>query len=108
MNAFFLMLTVFMVTMGRLGDIYGRRRVLCTGVIVFALASFLAGTAWACEHLWIRYAYSGDLDDLEFAYPIIKGAVQCYMGMLIEEPKHGVEPGPAGDHRRLPGDQLDL
>jgi EmrB/QacA subfamily drug resistance transporter len=34
-----------MVTMGRLGDIYGRRRVLYTGVVVFALASFLAGTA---------------------------------------------------------------
>ena len=45
MNAFFLMLTVFMVTMGRLGDIYGRRRVLYTGVIVFALASLLAGPA---------------------------------------------------------------
>jgi MFS family permease len=45
MNAFFLMLTVFMVTMGRLGDIYGRRRVFYTGVIVFTLASFLAGTA---------------------------------------------------------------
>jgi EmrB/QacA subfamily drug resistance transporter len=45
MNAFFLMLTVFMVTMGRLGDIYGRRRVLYIGVVVFALASFLAGTA---------------------------------------------------------------
>jgi MFS family permease len=45
MNAFFLMLTVFMVTMGRLGDIYGRRRVLYAGVTVFALASFLAGTA---------------------------------------------------------------
>ena len=45
MNAFFLMLTVFMVTMGRLGDIYGRRRVFYTGVIAFALASFLAGMA---------------------------------------------------------------
>jgi EmrB/QacA subfamily drug resistance transporter len=45
MNAFFLMLTVFMVTMGRLGDIYGRRRALYIGVVVFALASFLAGTA---------------------------------------------------------------
>jgi EmrB/QacA subfamily drug resistance transporter len=51
MNAFFLMLTVFMVTMGRLGDIYGRRRVLYTGVIVFALASFLAGTAEDPEFL---------------------------------------------------------
>ncbi|MGE5146180.1 MAG: MFS transporter [Candidatus Eiseniibacteriota bacterium] len=45
MNAFFLMLTVFMVTMGRLGDIYGRRLVFYIGVVVFALASFLAGTA---------------------------------------------------------------
>ena len=45
MNAFFLMLTIFMVTMGRVGDIYGRRRALYAGVIIFALASFLAGTA---------------------------------------------------------------
>ena len=45
MNAFFLMLTVFMVTTGRLGDIYGRRRALYLCVIVFALASFLAGAA---------------------------------------------------------------
>jgi EmrB/QacA subfamily drug resistance transporter len=51
MNAFFLMLTVFMVTMGRLGDIYGRRRALYTGVIVFALASFLAGTAESPQFL---------------------------------------------------------
>lgn len=51
MNAFFLMLTVFMVTMGRLGDIYGRRRVLYIGVVVFALASFLAGTAQDPEFL---------------------------------------------------------
>jgi MFS family permease len=39
------MLTVFMVTTGRLGDIYGRRRALYSAVIVFALASFLAGIA---------------------------------------------------------------
>lgn len=51
MNAFFLMLTVFMVTMGRLGDIYGRRRVLYAGVIVFAAASIIAGTAGTAEIL---------------------------------------------------------
>jgi len=51
--------------------------------------SFLAGTAWACEHLWTRYAHSGSKEDLNFAYPIIKGAAECYLGMLIEEPKHG-------------------
>lgn len=51
MNAFFLMLTVFMVTAGRIGDIYGRRRVLYAGVVIFALASFLAGTAGSPEFL---------------------------------------------------------
>jgi len=51
MNAFFLMLTVFMVTTGRLGDIYGRRRALYFCVIVFALASFLAGAADSPEFL---------------------------------------------------------
>ena len=51
MNAFFLMLTVFMVTMGRLGDIYGRRRVLYVGVIVFGVASLLAGLANSPEFL---------------------------------------------------------
>ncbi len=45
MNGFFMMLTIFMVTMGRLGDVYGRRKALYTGVAVFALASFLAGTS---------------------------------------------------------------
>ncbi|MCP4319230.1 MAG: MFS transporter [Hyphomicrobiales bacterium] len=51
MNGFILMMTVFMVTMGRLGDIYGRRLVLYIGVIVFALASFLAGTSQSPEFL---------------------------------------------------------
>jgi MFS family permease len=40
-----------MVTMGRLGDVFGRRRVLYSGVIVFALASFLAGTSPSAEFL---------------------------------------------------------
>ncbi len=51
MNSFILMLTVFMVTMGRLGDIHGRRKVLYAGVIVFALASFLAGFSWNPQFL---------------------------------------------------------
>lgn len=51
MNAFFLMLTVFMVTMGRIGDLYGRRRTLYTGVVIFALASLLAGAAPNAETL---------------------------------------------------------
>lgn len=45
MNSFVLMLTVMMVTAGRLGDIFGRRRALYIGVIVFGAASFLAGAS---------------------------------------------------------------
>lgn len=32
---------------GRLGDMFGRRRVLLTGTSIFGLASLLAGTAWS-------------------------------------------------------------
>ena len=51
MNAFFLMLTVFIVATGRLGDLCGRQRVLYLGVLVFAAASFLAGTAESAAFL---------------------------------------------------------
>ena len=51
MNAFILMLTTFMVTTGRLGDIYGRRKILYTGAIVFTLASLVAGIAQGTEIL---------------------------------------------------------
>ncbi|MEM7445389.1 MAG: MFS transporter [Pseudomonadota bacterium] len=43
MNAFFMMLAMFMVTMGRVGDIYGRRIVLYIGVLAFGVASAMAG-----------------------------------------------------------------
>jgi EmrB/QacA subfamily drug resistance transporter len=45
MNAFFMALAMFMVTMGRLGDIYGRRRVLYIGVVVFGAASIACSVA---------------------------------------------------------------
>ncbi len=51
MNTFFMMLTVFMVTMGRLGDVYGRRRVLYIGVVIFTIASVLAGMSPNAEFL---------------------------------------------------------
>ncbi len=38
---------VFLITGGRLGDLYGRKRVFLTGVICFTLASALCGTAWS-------------------------------------------------------------
>ncbi|SHN33729.1 drug resistance transporter, EmrB/QacA subfamily [Streptomyces yunnanensis] len=44
-NVFIVALSMFMVTMGRLADRYGRRRVLYTGTAVFGVASLAAGFA---------------------------------------------------------------
>ncbi|MBO0652863.1 MFS transporter [Streptomyces triculaminicus] len=44
-NMFIVALSMFMVTMGRLADAYGRRRVLYAGTVVFGLASLGAGFA---------------------------------------------------------------
>lgn len=44
-NLFILALSSFMVIMGRLADLYGRRRILYIGMITFGLASLLAGLA---------------------------------------------------------------
>ena len=46
-NAYLLAFTVPMVAAGRLADIFGRRRVLLIGIIVFVVASALCGLAQA-------------------------------------------------------------
>lgn len=43
MNAFFLGISAFMASMGKVADIYGRRLVFYIGTIIFALASIGAG-----------------------------------------------------------------
>jgi alpha-L-fucosidase 2 len=48
-----------------------------------------SGSAWLCEHLWEHYAFAPDRKYLQWAYPIMKGSAEFYLGMLIEEPKHG-------------------
>jgi EmrB/QacA subfamily drug resistance transporter len=44
-NAYTLSFAVLLVTGGRLGDIFGRRRMFLFGVVVFGLSSFLIGLA---------------------------------------------------------------
>ncbi len=39
MNAYLLAITVFVVTAGRLGDMFGRKRLFLIGMVVFALGS---------------------------------------------------------------------
>lgn len=43
MNAFFLGISAFMASMGKVADIYGRRRVFYIGTLIFGLASLGAG-----------------------------------------------------------------
>jgi EmrB/QacA subfamily drug resistance transporter len=45
MNGYLLAITVFVVTAGRLGDMFGRKRLFLAGTVVFALGSALSGAA---------------------------------------------------------------
>ena len=46
------------------------------------------GGAWLCLHLWEHYAYSGDRNFLRENYPVMKGAAQFLLDLLVEDPKH--------------------
>ena len=46
------------------------------------------GSAWLSQHIWSHYLYSGDVEFLRRMYPVLKGASQFYLAMLVKEPKH--------------------
>ena len=46
------------------------------------------GGAWLCQHLWEHYAFTGDKEFLKEYYPILKGAAQFLVEVMVEEPKH--------------------
>lgn len=45
MNAYLLAIAVFVVTAGRLGDMFGRKRVFLAGLVLFAVGSVVSGAA---------------------------------------------------------------
>jgi alpha-L-fucosidase 2 len=47
------------------------------------------GGAWMCEHLWEHYDYNRDKAYLQRIYPVLKGASEFFLSMLVSEPKHG-------------------
>ena len=78
------------------------------------------GGAWLCTHLWDRYDYGRDLDDLRSVYPLMRGAalfhldtlqVDAASGLLVTNPSlspenahpHGASicAGPAMDQQIL-------
>jgi alpha-L-fucosidase 2 len=46
------------------------------------------GGAWLCQHLWEHYAYTGDKEFLKEYYPVMRGAAQFLLEVMVEEPKH--------------------
>jgi alpha-L-fucosidase 2 len=47
-----------------------------------------SGAGWFSQHLWNHYVFSGDTDYLRSIYPVIKGAAQFFLDVLVEEPSH--------------------
>ena len=45
MNAYLLVFAVSLITTGRLGDLYGRKRIFAMGLVLFTLASLACGFA---------------------------------------------------------------
>jgi EmrB/QacA subfamily drug resistance transporter len=58
-GAYILVLAVFLITAGRLGDLFGRRRVFLVGVAVFTAASAAAGMAQSPGQLIAARAVQG-------------------------------------------------
>jgi alpha-L-fucosidase 2 len=51
--------------------------------------STIIGSAWLCQHIWNHYLYTGDKTFLREMYPILRGASEFYLAMLVVEPRHG-------------------
>ncbi|MCX7048715.1 MAG: glycoside hydrolase family 95 protein [Candidatus Sumerlaeota bacterium] len=45
------------------------------------------GGAWLCQHLWTHYEFSGDRQFLKEYYPVMKGAAQFLLELMIADPK---------------------
>lgn len=58
-NAYILAFGGFLLLGGRLGDLFGRRRVFTCGLLVFAAASLLGGVAWSPEMVVTARAAQG-------------------------------------------------
>ena len=47
------------------------------------------GGAWLLQHLWDRWDYGRDPDELRSAYPLLKGAAEFFAATLVEDPGTG-------------------
>ena len=84
------------------GEVTARETYGCRGWVAHTLSSawgfsephryssyglFTGGGSWICQNLWDHYAFTGDRQFLQRAYPILKGSVLFYMDYMVEHPK---------------------
>ena len=46
------------------------------------------GGAWLCQDIWEHYAFTGDKPFLKEYYPIMRGAAQFLLELMVVDPKH--------------------
>ncbi|MFY9115221.1 MAG: glycoside hydrolase family 95 protein [Dethiobacteria bacterium] len=51
--------------------------------------STVSGSGWLASHLWEHYAFYPEREYLQEIYPVLKGAAQFYLDMLISLPGSG-------------------
>lgn len=70
MNAYLLASAVFLLPLGRLSDIVGRKKIFTGGIVFFALTTFLCGLAWSLPSLIIFRIIQGLSSAMIFATAI--------------------------------------
>ncbi|MBK5351360.1 MFS transporter [Pseudomonas sp. TH41] len=88
--AYLLAITTLIVSVGRLGDMTGRRRLLLTGVGVFTLASALCGVAPTLEFLIAARALQG------LGAAIMMALTMAFVGETVTKAKTGSAMGLLG------------
>ena len=48
-------------------------------------ANWAMGGAWLCRHLWEHFEFGGSIDFLREAYPVMRGAAQFCLHLLVED-----------------------
>src|SRR5210317_2416606 len=51
--------SIFLLAMGRMGDIYGRRRIFQFGIVIFTFAGGLLSQAWSIESMIVMRFLQG-------------------------------------------------
>jgi MFS family permease len=88
--SYLLTITALIVAAGRLGDIFGRRRLLLIGTAIFAVGSFLSGMAPGLELLIAARAIQG------FGAAIMMALTMAFVGAVVPSERTGSAMGLLG------------